>query len=395
MDTYAKKLFCSIIDTVLVLQGNFNDLAKNMLRLQNYIGEREALIRDSFKIIDFKAVKGEDMLPKYADGSFRERPNGLLEYRFIHKEERLSVYGYSKPECWNKRTDIISGKVKKVSNKMKYSEWLLHFYKVYKEPHNSPGWNKNLKRYIDNDITPILGRYYLDDLTGDIITEFLNRYAEKGNTLNKIADVIKSSLKSAVANNKMKRDPFGAVFFMKHKSTHFEVYDFEMQQFIYDKIDDIRYKRLFVFLMCTGVRIDEAFKIKKENIDFKLNLITIIKNNKHKNKGVTRQVPFLPKLIDWEIENFLFDGLTYAGFQNYLQDLYDKLKIKKKGRFIHSCRHTFISVCYYIGIKDKQIQEWVGHSTVEMTLNTYTHLLKNGTSFVLEYLKELKETLKI
>jgi integrase len=50
-----------------------------------------------------------------------------------------------------------------------------------------------------------------------------------------------------------------------------------------------------------------------------------------------------------------------------------------------------VSVLYYIGVRDKQIQEWAGHSTLEMTTDIYTHLLaKSEGSPILAYLKELK-----
>ncbi|MCM1533205.1 MAG: site-specific integrase [Corallococcus sp.] len=54
------------------------------------------------------------------------------------------------------------------------------------------------------------------------------------------------------------------------------------------------------------------------------------------------------------------------------------LKICKRLNFdginIHSLRHTFATRCSEQGIAVKVVQKWLGHSTLEMTLNVYTHV---------------------
>ena len=52
-------------------------------------------------------------------------------------------------------------------------------------------------------------------------------------------------------------------------------------------------------------------------------------------------------------------------------------KLQFKGYTIHSLRHTFATRGQELGITPKQMQQWLGHSTVEITLNIYTHINKD------------------
>ncbi len=44
------------------------------------------------------------------------------------------------------------------------------------------------------------------------------------------------------------------------------------------------------------------------------------------------------------------------------------------GVTVHTLRHTFATRCSEAGIPPKMVQKWLGHSTVEMTLNVYTQV---------------------
>ena len=61
---------------------------------------------------------------------------------------------------------------------------------------------------------------------------------------------------------------------------------------------------------------------------------------------------------------------------------------------VHSASHTFSSMCYRAGISDKFIQDMMGHATLAMTMDTYTHTMAQGTSPVWDYAKTLAEKLK-
>ena len=336
----------------------------------------------------------EQMPPKYADGSFRVRKNGILEYRFKHLDNKIhSTYGKTREICWDKRTALIAGKTtNKRPKELTYGEWLETWFETYKKK-NGEASRKSLRYFMDRDIIPALGKIPLNKITGIDLQRLLNKYDDKGNTQTKIANILRGSLRKAYELNKIKTNPFISVDIDTHEAESYKVLEIDEQQLLYENIKNSKYHHLFMFCCCTGLRISEALSVKVEHIDKKYNLIKVVKKQT-KTKGGKREVPYLDKLIKDIPQNkeYYFYDITYGGARQYFYKLYKKLEIEAT---LHSMRHTFISCCYHIGIKAKQIQIWAGHTDIKMTLNTYTHLLGKGTSPVLDYLKELKKTLEI
>ena len=42
----------------------------------------------------------------------------------------------------------------------------------------------------------------------------------------------------------------------------------------------------------------------------------------------------------------------------------------------HCFRHTFATRCFEAGVKPKTVQQYLGHATLQMTMDLYTHVLK-------------------
>ena len=41
---------------------------------------------------------------------------------------------------------------------------------------------------------------------------------------------------------------------------------------------------------------------------------------------------------------------------------------------LHACRHSFATRCLEAGIAPKIVQSWLGHSSIEITLDLYSHV---------------------
>jgi integrase len=269
-----------------------------------------------------------------------------------------------------------------------FGGWLKEWHKLYD---NKSENEKNIaqnEKYINN-IIDNLGQIPLNKLSGIDIQAFLNTYNTRKNTRDKIAQKIKSALTMALNLGKIKANPYVSVSIKKHQSTSRRPLTFEEQKIIYENIDK-KYFDLFNFCCCTGLRVSEALSVRKKDIDYERGLIYV--KRLKKKKEVIAPVPFLPELLNFKFKDKLFN-LTYNAFKCYLQDFYKKTNIR--GVMIHNFRSTFASNCYAAGIKDKQIQQWLCHETLAMTMDTYTHLIKNGTSPLYEYIIRLKNHLKI
>lgn len=359
------------------------------------------IIKIGETIIDLQqvATEGEpNMPPKYADGGFRQKKY-ILEYRFVHEGKRYSVYGKTKQECWNKRTDFISGKKISKPNKSRETvkEWLLLWAETFKKPKVTQAYYDTIVRYINNNLLKI-GDIELKKLTTIDIQQLLIKET-RNNTRIKVASLLSDSLYKAFALQKIKHNPFLAVEIKKEKSKNFPALPPELQDKLLSEIKE-PYLSLYKFSCCTGLRISEALGLAVKDIDFK-NCVLHVKQQRPRDNKVTtllktnaayRMVKFLPELFtgcDLSGE-LLFGHIVHVAAVSYFKRLFKRLEIDEY--VIHSFRHTFISNCYYVGIRDKQIQAWAGHSKVETTINTYTHLL-SGTSAFVKYAENLKKTL--
>ena len=170
-------------------------------------------------------------------------------------------------------------------------------------------------------------------------------------------------------------------------------------QKVYNATNNIRDEFLIRLLYETGLRIGEALSLFIEDIVFDHNRGHRIKlvnrgelSNGAKLKTGEREIHISQELIDLfddyayeildELEidtNFVFVKLRGKNkgqpleYQN-VSDLFKRLK-KKTGIDVHAhlLRHTHATI-YYQTTKDiKQVQERLGHSQIQTTMNMYLH----------------------
>jgi len=274
-----------------------------------------------------------------------------------------------------------------------FAEWLLHWQEKYKRPKQSGEVYKwNLKRITDN-IIPILGDIPLTELTTDHMQDFINDIPPS-NARDKLTHIFSGSLRKALDLGHLVRNPFKAVELEKNTSVSYPVLQPHTQLKILWAINNPKYLRMFMFYCCTGFRLSEGLSINPKNdIDYFFHKIILTMPDK-KNKKHKRIVPYLPSLLnDFDLtSDTLFPDVTADGARQYFYKLFKKHDIDA---CFHSFRHTFISCCYHVGIPIKYIQKWVGHTSVVMTMDTYTHILTAENTPILDYITKLKSVLKL
>lgn len=173
----------------------------------------------------------------------------------------------------------------------------------------------------------------------------------------------------------------------------------EEVQKVYDATTNIRDEFLIRLLFETGLRIGEALSLFIEDIIFDHNKghrVKLVNRGELPNgarlKTGEREIDISQELIDLfddyaydildELEidtNFIFVKLRGANKGQPLEypdvsDLFKRLK-KKTGIDVHAhlLRHTHATI-YYQTTKDiKQVQERLGHSQIQTTMNMYLH----------------------
>ena len=149
--------------------------------------------------------------------------------------------------------------------------------------------------------------------------------------------------------------------------------------------------------MTTGLRIGEVCALQYGDIDFENMTINITKSVKRvctphkksilevsapKTLSSIRTVPLLPE-ISKLLANNCPDKDVYISSGNKIAPLEPRTYRQKYGRLLrvlgikaytfHDLRHTFASRCINAGADARTVADMLGHTNVEMTLNTYTH----------------------
>ena len=144
-------------------------------------------------------------------------------------------------------------------------------------------------------------------------------------------------------------------------------------------------------LVClyTGLRRGEALALRYEDIDRAAGVIRVTKsvefigNNPHikqpKTAAGTRAVPLLEPLAD-----VLPDKKSGLVFPREDGELLTKIQYRKRwakyceaiGHEItaHQLRHGYATILYEAGVQDKDAQELLGHSSISVTRDVYTHI---------------------
>jgi len=167
-------------------------------------------------------------------------------------------------------------------------------------------------------------------------------------------------------------------------------------------------------LSFTGMRINEALALNWHDVDFKANEITVNKTfakdekghpiiNKPKTKNGIRKISIAgdvqtiqilqthfknqrKSFLEWGIRSdYVFCSIagkppTNEAVYSRLKKVYKSLGFGDVGYNVHTLRHTHASMLFASGAEPKYIQQRLGHASINITLDTYTHLMPETNS---------------
>lgn len=182
-------------------------------------------------------------------------------------------------------------------------------------------------------------------------------------------------------------------------------------------VESPTYWHFFKFLFLTGCRRGEALALTWNDVDLDTGAVNITKSitfrgaNRDKAYNVTppkntssNRVIFLPKFFIAELTEYratLFNDSTEestfifgkerplppTSIDRMLKTVCEKSQVKKIR--IHDFRHSFASLLIHRGVSIVAVSKTLGHSSVEETLNTYSHMMPDDKSIILKNLELL------
>ncbi len=240
----------------------------------------------------------------------------------------------------------------------------------------------------------------LKDITPLVVEGFKSEILGKGDspvTFNRYLELLKAALNKAVEWGLLRENRLKS--FKKLKSDRSRQIRFlsedEIQRLL--QVTNDTMKRLFLVLLYTGLRRSELAYLEWKDIDFENGFVTVQSKPEfgfHPKSRKPRSIPMCSELrkllMDMpQVGRFVFDnGRNQPLYQpnSYYREIakvYRKAGIE--GANMHSLRHTFASHLIMKGVDARTVQEYLGHSTIQVT-EKYSHLSKSHKREAIEVL---------
>ena len=327
----------------------------------------------------------------------KKRAEHMLSETIRQMEREQVVYGAGADELF---ADAIRDWLDMV--KVKVDIVTYHGYRDIAESHVIPYFTKSGLR--------------LRDITRRIIQKYINEKADHGrmdgkgglssSSLRLHKNVLYQTCKYAVQDGIIPLNPCDGVQLPKRTRIDYHFYSAAQ---VAELLEKIKGDILFPVIKMTavyGLRRSEVLGLQWDAIDFDQNIITIkhtvtrvyelVEKDTTKNKSSYRSYPMLPEIRELLLHLKAQEDENRRDFgKNYLESAYvfkwpngsmldpdyvtrhfSKLLEKCDMPHIrfHELRHSCASILIVNGATLKDVQEWLGHSTIEMTADIYSHL---------------------
>lgn len=258
---------------------------------------------------------------------------------------------------------------------MTFGEWLVYWFELYKKNRLKPYSIRNIEQMIRLHTPNWLKAVLLRELSFVEIDAALSAMPPS-RTLTYVRQVWNSSLKKAQQLGLISTNPVAITDKIKYKKRRSNALTISEQKKFVDDLEGQRVKWLMLFYLHTGVRRTEALTLQECDIDKESKLIRI--------RGTKTEDSYRCIILTPEVEKILAEQQK-QNKQYKIKDLrifpfskeWTSREFKRlcPNHHLHDLRHTFITRCAECGVNINVCQQLVGHSTADMTLNVYTHVV--------------------
>lgn len=378
---------------------------------------------------------GKDLKGKELGIGYTQRKDGLYQARFNHHGKLYCIYDKKLKDLRQKVLDIQT-QTNNVSenplNTIILDDLFEQFYQTTIIPFAKANTIKSVK--IDyNRCNSEIGELRVVDIKAANLQIKINQLMEdhyKPSTIIRSFKILRRIFDYAIDNDIISKNPCKNITLPNNQNIHQRVLTVEEQDKFIESIKGDFYYNILMVLLSTGLRIGEACALTWDDIDLENELIKINKtlitgsavNNstmfgEPKTHNSIREIPITDdvkgyltnqlkqqkelrvKLGDkWrgkgEFSNLVFTTrygspiihkviLTHinniVNNINYLELIQAKVEKRDPIYFSsispHVLRRSFATRCFEQGLKPKNVQKILGHSSIQTTLDIYVHVI--------------------
>jgi integrase len=352
------------------------------------------------------------------EGTITRRKDGRWEARYyvptVNRTMRKTIYGKTQKEVRDKLTKALSDRIDGIvydDENMTLGEYLDVWLKgsVYGSVRQSTyDRDTNL---ANNHIKPMLGGLKLKKLNSAHVQSFYRDQLDSGLsalTVHKMHDILRRSLAQATKWHLVPRNVADTVKPPRPAPKEMHALSAHETRRLLDAASGDRLEALYILAVHTGMRQGEMLALRWQDVDLENAVVSVRRTltrsggkvvfGEPKTKKSRRSIRLTPQAVealrshlerqlrDMEIlgDRYQDQGLVFTtdtgapiNPSNLRQRSFAPL-LKRAGlrhmRF-HDLRHTCATLLLSRGVHPKFVQELLGHATIAITLDTYSHVM--------------------
>lgn len=375
---------------------------------------------------------GKDLYGRELGPGFGQRKNGQYYARFENRfGTRQTIYSANLQELRDKYNTAVYENKKKmnvVDDGTTLDDFFETWLKVYKYKIIRENTRQGYKKVYKKHISPVLGRKKLMEITSLMVRALINNLDKQGyayETKNRVRIMLLDMFDKALMDSFVNRNPVKGIKLMRDEKKEIRVLAKEEQVAFFECAAGTFYYNLFVTAVETGLRPGELYALTPGDVDFGRKEIRVNKTLVYqqfegdkgktyhlgppKTKSSNRAVPMTNRCEDAlrrqmqqrqvilnrpnvtplkGFENLLFlstlgtplNATTYSDAIGRVVDTINLMRdpLEQMEKFSGHCfRHTFATRCFEAGISPKTVQAYMGHASLQMTMDLYTHVTES------------------
>lgn len=382
----------------------------------------------------------KDLNGKILPKGIIQRADGLYMGRFQYEGELYPpIYDKDWREVERKLNDLryeVTHQMYSAKSKLTLDEWFEIWLKEYRGIRVKEGTKENYRNAYNGRIKPVLGKKRVTSIRMEQIQRLYNKMAEENyatETIKATAVLLYGMFKQAEKVGLVSKNVAALATIPKAKGSKERVaLTVEEQALFQEYVEKYsKFPRIYLVALCTGMRNGEVRGLTWDDVDFEKRVIHITGTLKYikgkgtyrddpKTKTSKRDIPMLNYCYDLLMEEKKLQeeakelaGTYWIPYPNLENLVFTKNNgqpisremvtadmnrifecMKKEGKHIpqftfHALRHTFATRGLEQGIDLKVMQTILGHTSLSMTSDLYSHVLPTTKSKEMEKLEEI------
>lgn len=370
---------------------------------------------------------GKDLKNKELGVGLSQRKDGLYQARYTDRfGSKKTIYNHNLPELRKSLAIAIAENQTFTSIRQNISldDWFKRWIDVYKKKSVRPNTLREYTHVYTKSISPYLGRRNINSLVKTDIQKLIDTAADSGykyERQSKIKVILNDIFARACEDDLMAKNPAKGVKLRADKEISAKALTSNEQYEFLNAARGTFYENLYNVAINTGLRPGELFALTLEDVDFEQGYINVDKTLVYqkylddtgktfhveppKTKQSLRKVPinsecriYLERQIELkdilkkkrpkEQNEYLFVTKfnTPLNSQIYADSIKSVVKQINLTRSFdnefptfsgHTFRHTFATRCFEAGVNPKVVQAYLGHASLKMTMDLYTHVTQD------------------